>query len=313
MFVQITTAVGCACQCVFCPQDKIIPAYAGHGLHRPIYLHPEMFKLMLRKLPTTMNIVFCGFCEPFQNQECTNMILYAHRQHYTVEIYTTLVGLSLPQIKSIFKEIHFDGKDRRFRIHLASEGNLERIPVTDNYLAVLEYILNSDNNIELHYHGETLNKRIQKLLESHGRSGEYWKPDNRARNLLLPWVISPERKKGIISCKCWGRVIMPDGTVLVCPNDWAMKYPLGNILRESYDTIFKHRTLKYFVKSFTDETLETPCRHCAEAIEMPTPKFYSTYQRVKKFKKYLSTHHKPAYRIAKAIIRPLRSALTKNQ
>ncbi len=303
MFVQITTTIGCSNKCVFCPQDKIIPSYIKHSGRRNIRMDPEVFKVILSKLPKSMSIVFCGLSEPFQNPHCTDMILYAHRQGYQVEIYTTLIGLSLQHIQQILKEVPFNGDVCRFRIHLASEGNIEQIPVGDTYLAVLDYIIQSGANIKLHYHGTTLNKRIAKLLRAHDRSGEYWQPDNRARNLLLPWVITPKRKKGMIYCKCWGRVILPDGTVLLCPNDWAMKYKLGNILYDSYESIFQHKTLDYIARSFTDESIDSPCRYCQEAVEIvpTTPeKLHLMYTRVKQI---MRATNKPLYHAARSVKR----------
>src|SRR5258708_151855 len=88
--MQITTQVGCKNACSYCPQDKLVAAYPRKASRHMSF---DVFKNCVDKLPSHVNIHFSGMSEPWQNPECTRMLLYAHRQGYKMRVFTTLAGM----------------------------------------------------------------------------------------------------------------------------------------------------------------------------------------------------------------------------
>ena len=135
---EITTQIGCPVRCTkYCPQELIISQYIGER-----HLTLETFKRFISTVPMEVNIHFAGFCEPFVNQECTDMILWAHGQGHKVVVASTLVGLTPDDANRIVR-IPFD----RFILHLPDAYKNAHIQTTPEYLTTLGIILSNVVNI----------------------------------------------------------------------------------------------------------------------------------------------------------------------
>jgi len=105
--LEITTDFPCKNMCSYCPQKLLIENYKG----RPTLTHYAFLK-MLESVPKDVILNFAGFCEPFQNPECSNFIVMADRLGYKIKVLTTLVGFTEDDAFKI-KDIKFD----RFYVH----------------------------------------------------------------------------------------------------------------------------------------------------------------------------------------------------
>ena len=105
--LEITVAVPCKNKCSYCPQDLLNSRYKG----TPV-LTLKKFEQLLANIPTDVVLVFAGYCEPFQNQECADMILLAHKRGYKIKVFTTLVGFTKSDADKT-KDIPFE----RFYVH----------------------------------------------------------------------------------------------------------------------------------------------------------------------------------------------------
>ncbi len=300
MHFQITTVIGCSVNCTFCPQGKLREAFVkvSHDIKDRV-MSMDTFKDILSKIPKNNVINFCGFSEPFQNPHCTEMILYAHRQGYQIAIYTTLMHLKLENAKLLFKEIPFKEKSCNFVIHLPSKKVWENINVNKSYLEVLEFIIKSKRNILFHYHRKELNEVVEKLLDKHHIKAQYIPANNRAGNLKNSELVAPERKTGNIICNCWSHVILPDGTTVVCPHDYGLKYVLGNIKRESFKKVMTSPVKKNLISAFQNDKVDTLCRFCPDSVSYQGQKdIYKTfYAQDKKFTGYKIFFNKKAKKI----------------
>ena len=147
--IEITTSVGCSVNCVFCPQTLFVQRYyLLFGTSAPRILSYENFTTILKKLPKKCSIIFSGYVEPFQNPECTKMMLEAYKDGHPVIICTTLMGLSNENISKILENISFVGKQIMFYVHLPSIEEMEHIKVTPEYLRTLDLLLASKIPIE---------------------------------------------------------------------------------------------------------------------------------------------------------------------
>ena len=120
--MEITTVIACKVLCTFCPQELLIKEYSSiNKIENINYGSPEImtfeiFKTCLDKIPKSIPISFSGYAEPFLNSECAKMIVYAHDSGYKVQVYSTLVGLTLKDVDQ-FKHIPFI----LFQVHLRFE------------------------------------------------------------------------------------------------------------------------------------------------------------------------------------------------
>ena len=128
--MEITPVIGCKIRCTFCPQNKLIRAYAQNSNISKMTF--DTFKKCLDKIPPVVHIHFSGMAEPWLNPECTKMLLYAHQRDYEVSVYTTTVGMTVSDVKNI-ESIPF----RHFNVHLADKERYSKIDITDNYIETI--------------------------------------------------------------------------------------------------------------------------------------------------------------------------------
>ena len=97
--LEVTTVIGCRNMCRFCPQKLLIGKYTKK--ERPFIMSLENFKLAIDKIPKHVRIDFSGMAEPWLNNACTEMVLYAHEKEHPIAVYTTCVGMKLEDIDKI--------------------------------------------------------------------------------------------------------------------------------------------------------------------------------------------------------------------
>jgi hypothetical protein len=116
--LEITTVIGCKVNCRFCPQQKLITEYARTSDKR--ILSFDDYKTCIDKVPANMRIDFSGMAEPFLNDNCGKMMLYAHEKGHDMVVYSTLVNMKYDDLESI-RGIPF----KQFVIHLPDEERYE--------------------------------------------------------------------------------------------------------------------------------------------------------------------------------------------
>ena len=139
--IEITTQIGCSVNCKYCPQDVLLSRYFVNDKNRKKSLALEDYKRCLQNLPNDAVITFSGFCEPFLNPECSDMICYTVKQGNKVSLHTTLVGMTMEDFEKI-KNLPFEN----IILHTPDKHKYANIPITENYLQVLDNMLNARNN-----------------------------------------------------------------------------------------------------------------------------------------------------------------------
>ncbi|MFC1750884.1 radical SAM protein [Pseudomonadota bacterium] len=265
--IQITTTIGCSNNCIFCPQDIFVKNYYKRNPKAPRLMSLDRFKKILEKIPKNNTINFCGMSEPFQNPNCHQLVLHAHRSGFkNILLFTTLMGLTLDKAKAVFETIPFYRYSRYLlSLHLPSKEKIENIIVSKEYLQVLKYVVGKTKRLELHYHGRELNHQVRQVLDAGNVKVGHAPPHDRAGLLSGRKFVSSKRKRGHIKCVCWERVILPDGTVLLCNSDYSMKYVLGNLLTTNYSSIMSSEVLKFIKQAFKNDSIETSCRYCHDS------------------------------------------------
>jgi radical SAM protein with 4Fe4S-binding SPASM domain len=198
-------------------------------------------------------------CEPWLNPECTEMILYAHKQGHKICIFTTLTGMTLSDI-DLIESIPFGF----FQVHLPGNFEVEKFRVNDSYFKVLDKISKSNINSSFHCHGKNLNLKVKSILENNEKTVEFRSLYQRSGNIKVNSRLSLARRRGTIGCRRDLRcnVLLPNGDVLLCSNDYGMKHVLGNIVSSSYDDLFNGEEFVKIRKGLQDESIDIICRDC---------------------------------------------------
>ena len=264
--LEITTAIGCRVNCRFCPQETLRRRYVGPGRKR--VLDPSDFARYLEKVPSSVSIHFSGMSEPWLNPACTAMLLLAAQRGHAVSVYSTLLGMSGEDFERI-RGLKFD----HFVTHLPdAEGNA-RIPVSAEYLKLLQRVLDADLDVAAARHASchgTLAPEVAAILG--GRLVVADRMLNRAGNLAEGASVA-RRLRGSIACRRAGRllnrnVLLPDGTVVLCCMDYGLQHVLGNLADSTYGELLAGAEARRVRAAMDDDTLPLLCRGCTVARPM---------------------------------------------
>lgn len=269
--IEITSRIGCSVNCRFCPQETLRRAYFKDNRDRCRLMLMEDFKTCINHTPEDTIITFSGFAEPFLHPNAVDLIRYAADTGRDIQLFTTLVGLTVDQLKLI-EDIPF----LLVVLHLPDEEGYANIPMTDEYKETLKYILTLENNgrnfVDSANCQGTPNKNVVKIIDGRICIDNKQLVD-RAGNLDDEVLLHSERKHGKLLCKMSSEqthwVLLPDGTVTLCCNDFGMQHVLGNLLESTFLEIKEGASYKNIRRQMLDTCDESMlCRACHEACSL---------------------------------------------
>lgn len=265
--MQITTRIGCSVNCQYCPQDLLLKKYFQNDRKRESIMSIETFKKCLDKMPQNVRISFCGMSEPFLNSDCCKMIKMAYESGRTVELYTTLVGISKKAMEEIV-EVPFGF----VVLHVADKLGYAHIPLTDEYYELVEFVVNYKRKDGLPFINicnaqAEPDEKIAQIC-----SGKYeilTALHDRAGNLEDGSLLGKNVPEGKIVCSLCGERLnhnnlLPDGTVLLCDFDYGMQHVLGNLKEQTYEELLsgnEWRKVRAGMKG--DMSQNILCRKCS--------------------------------------------------
>lgn len=237
--LEITTMVGCPLMCTICPQDKLRSIYA----ERDKYLSLENFKLVIDKLPADVKIIFAGYSEAWANPAATDMLEYALIKNHTISVFTTLYGMADPERVVNLLTIHRSQVEQVW-LHLPDQNN--NMP---GYKPSAEYSHSLDLFLEkiqphimtMHDQGH-LHQSITQQIKPYK-----WmfnaRAENVSRNEQTVKFVEEFNNEFIVECvrnkDLTDNVLMPNGDVTLCCNDYGMKHVLGNLFTQEYSEVIK--------------------------------------------------------------------------
>jgi len=269
--MEISTNVACRVQCDFCPQELLIERYStNNNLENISYGQPaqmsfDTFKKCLSTIPKSVIISFAGYTEPWLNPDCSKMIVYAYEKGHQIEVFSTLVGMKLNDVELI-KHVKFDV----FHLHLPDEENIAKIAVNSDYQDVLKKVLANIPNVSGMSMGN-VHPKIKEIIKSGILADEM---NNRAGNVTFlkpntkkfgPLVCNRDTKSDLLDIVN-DNVLLPNGDVSLCCNDYGLQNIIGNLLELNYDSLFTNDKYQEFHKKLKSQDSNVICRHCNEAV-----------------------------------------------
>ena len=216
------------------------------------------FKSCLAKVPQYVPIHFLGMAEPWLNSECTRMISYAHEKGFQISVSTTLIGMN-PSDVDLLESIPFEA----FIIHVPSNDSAMRIKIDDSYLNLLNKICQDKiRNLKFKRFGK-VHPKVTKMIE--GIEEAVWPLMNRANNIQLKNIPLSGKIKGKIKChRKRSNILLPNADVALCCNDYGLQHIIGNLLNQSYDSLFHSNEFRRVKAGMQDNASEILCRYCSQ-------------------------------------------------
>ncbi len=262
-YIGITTVAGCRVNCSYCPQEVFLKKYYGSN-NAQQRLSLSEYQKILSNIPTEVQINFAGFSEPFLNDECKEMILYTAKKGHYVQIFTTMVGLTKEIIEEIFG--HAD-----FILHLP--GNDEtNIAIDDVYIDCLKLLFEKnkiDRRIKyISVPGGGINFKLAPYISSDVTIDSYCM--DRAGN--VEQGIKSEYSGSLTCMRTYNRldqnVMLPNGDLILCCQDWELRYVLGNLKDTTYIDILESKNADKIRKEMASGKEDMICCKCNYALEL---------------------------------------------
>lgn len=273
--LEITTTIGCNVNCRYCPQKVFLQEYFRKTEWGVKKLSYEDFCRYIDKVPADVEICIGGFAEAFQNEDCLEMIKYAHKKGHDLALYTTLTG------KGINKSISFELLKIPFTkcvIHIPDAEGYANIPATEEYLELLKLFLNAEreNGKKFVDHLSCQGKPHMAIEEAINGFFVLNELENRAGNLeevddKVHGVAYVDESIVCRICSCYlnKNMLLPDGSVVLCCDDWGLKHILGNLNCDSYEEIMTGAMHEYVKRSMLlEESNDILCRKCVNAVKI---------------------------------------------
>jgi organic radical activating enzyme len=270
-YLEVTTVLGCSVNCKYCPQRMLLEKYFREDRSRPNMMTVDVFSEILNHISKDTVIMFAGMGEPFLNPDCLKLLKMACDSGRSVQLFTSLVGASLETLREVIQlPIIF------CTLHVADAENNAKIPLTEEYYKKLELLLeakkvassgggfvdaaNAQGSVDARVISICKGK-IEVTTAVHDRAGNLDSVDCVSRQHALD-------KRDRIFCnrigeRLEGNVVLPDGTLLLCCQDYGMQHVLGNLYLQSMDEIRQGETFMEIQKAFRgDSGMELLCRKC---------------------------------------------------
>ncbi len=255
--LEISANAGCKVNCNYCPHQKTV----NHLTKSSYKMTFQTFKDCLKTVPKDVEICFAGFSEPFLNDDCIDMIIYADQEQYPILIYTTTVGFDLSKLEKI-AHIKFVS----FEVHMPTKTGKEKITIDSTYKDLLLSIYTNFKEVNFTFvcnnHGDELiellpfvPKNLIHIEESHSRAGNN-------KDFASPI------KNGVLKCDrdLMSNVLLPNGDVAICCQDFGANHIVGNLLDHNYESIFQSKAFVDFKMLMSLENSDILCRKCEYAI-----------------------------------------------
>jgi hypothetical protein len=276
--LEITTHLGCALACRFCPQDRLMKSYPKGD---PRDLSLANFVRIVDKVPAHVRLDFSGMAEPWLNPHATDMV-HAFERGRKVAIYTTLQGMSDDEADRLINAFGDRiSPEMPWVIHLPDgDGNMTGWRPSPAYRATLGRFLafqrdrpraglammtmSADGSV-----AEPLRDLIPDRLTPFVAISRAEKLDRT--DFIPSALLTHVRHTDAALCASTPffdhNTMPPNGDVVLCCMDYGRHHVVGNLLRQSYEEIHAGPAMGTIrVHAMTPANGDLLCRRCHSAV-----------------------------------------------
>ncbi len=259
--LEITSTIGCAMMCDYCPQTLIGSVAKTQNLNRKMSF--EDFKIYMSNVPKSTQIHWTGYSEPLAHDQFEDFVLYLDKKGYRQLISTTMFGRRHTE--------NFMSKFSKFisiTFHLPDNQNLMKLKVSERYIETLEKAIKFQSthlkkNIYFVVFGNDFHPLIKNLLNKminqnyilkenidlrkHLNSRSEMIDVNKLDKSNVNNFYKNEWKKDEIYYCSYLRlnqgVLLPDGNVNLCCNDYSVGAIIGSLNNTKLDKIYNQEKI----------------------------------------------------------------------
>ncbi len=231
--LEVTTYIGCKVLCKYCPQGALIKAYKSKKKSMTL----NDFKKLLKNVDSNKTrLVFAGYSEIFLNKYATDILIYAYKKGFEIDVYTTTVGLTKNKVLKLAK----NGVKLRFIAFHVFNSKVTPLNKIDFYKKVNFFI----NNIPVKAY------KLIKVTNVFSRAGTLFKVNKSKEKIFC------------LRNFIYQNIVLPNGDVVLCCHDYLLRHKLGNLFLQHYSGKEIAIKRKEILKLMKDENSEIACRYC---------------------------------------------------
>ena len=271
--VEFTLQAGCPVMCTFCPMELFLKNYRSQIRKFTV----NSFKQALLNLQNSRirDIAFCGFSEPLYHKNLPDFINLSVEAGFTVEITSTLKGLNVESIKKV-KDLPIKWNVSLQPFGISNRKGLKDEEAWNN----IESFLELDSKFQVNFGCLDLNLSQEQKTQLNEKGKQigiknilYGDFQTRAGNIVHN-TINNQRKK--LYCDHMAPVILPNGDMTLCCQDFGQRHIIGNILKTPFNDILSSDILRKILNIMQlKEKGSILCHTCEVAV--PLPAFVSPF------------------------------------
>ena len=260
--------------------------YLKNDVNRERMMTVETFKKCLSTIDESVDIHFSGYVEAFENPNAIDMVEHAVQKGHRVGINTTLMFTS----KEIIDRLVKIGNFKHFHVHTPSatyfetigrigqtsflrnvpeDQNKEGKEISEKYFDLLDYMIDNARHVGAHFHthsanGKALHPEIDERFGDRIRAVGYRNRGLNSRAGNLGKLTGDALWKNNWCERIIHNVLLPDGSVQLCCQDYGLEEPIGNLLHMDYPDLFQTKRFKEIMAGKAEI-----CQRCDDGVAVP--------------------------------------------
>jgi len=278
--LEITVRVGCGRMCDYCPQELFIESFKAKSPGKTRVLTLLDLQTYIKNVRNTTLIKWTGFTEPLDAKEFPEMIEFLRESGFEQTISTTLCGNK----RSVEYFITNLSKFKQITLHLPDDQGLMKGKFDENYALLLETLIQNYTSakckpqVDLFLIGRNWHNSIKDIIDLSLKNGVFSQENvvkakylnTRAGSINVNRfglkVSGESLQKGEKYYCSYKRlnqgVLIPDGSVILCCQDYGMVHTIGSLKNSKLDDVYNSiETDTVKRKSFETGTF-LPCTSC---------------------------------------------------
>lgn len=279
--LELTSRVGCGRRCDYCPQETYIKAYRGQ-VSGNTALTFDLIQNISRNIPSDTVISHTGFTEPFDCKDFPKIVNHFADRNMAQTISTTLYGFESNQ--TYFAD-NLEKFDHGITLHLPDNQKLMKGKFDGAYSEYLDHVLTNflslkerPNSLSLVIFliGDEFHEAIRPIVKK-------YEPRLGIENIHRAAYLNT--RAGLINVQKFNKkqstfvrstnqtfycsykrlnrgVLLPNGEVVVCSQDYGLKRVIGSLIQSDLNSIYSKIESDPELSAAFLEGRMTPCVDC---------------------------------------------------